>query len=204
MKLYYLPGACPLASHIALEWIGKPYETHAVSRDELKQPAFLAMNPLGAVPVLQDEGLTLTQSSAILEYLAEKNPEANLLGKTIQERAETRRWLAFVNADIHRNFGVMFGVQRYADQESTQAEVRGKTAEVLKKLFTVANQQLAGKQWLTGTRSVADAYLYVTLRWAHVMKIDLSGLDNLDAFYQRMEQDPAVQTALRAEGLVKD
>src|SRR5690606_23749259 len=160
MKLYYLPGACPLASHIALEWIGKPYETHAVSRDELKQPAFLAMNPLGAVPVLQDEGLTLTQSSAILEYLAEKNPEANLLGKTIQERAETRRWLAFVNADIHRNFGVMFGVQRYADQESTQAEVRGKTAEVLKKLFTVANQQLAGKQWLTGTRSVADAYLY--------------------------------------------
>ncbi len=204
MKLYYLPGACPLASHIALEWIGKPYETHAVSRDELKQPAFLAMNPLGAVPVLQDEGLTLTQSSAILEYLAEKNPEANLLGKTIQERAETRRWLAFVNADIHRNFGVMFGVQRYADQESTQAEVRGKTAEVLKKLFTVANQQLAGKQWLTGTRSVADAYLYVTLRWAHVMKIDLSGLDNLDAFYKRMEQDPAVQTALRAEGLVKD
>lgn len=204
MKLYYLPGACPLASHIALEWIGKPYETHAVSRDELKQPAFLAMNPLGAVPVLQDEGLTLTQSSAILEYLAEKNPEANLLGKTIQERAETRRWLAFVNADIHRNFGVMFGVQRYADQESTQAEVRGKTAEVLKKLFTVANQQLAGKQWLTGTRSVADAYLYVTLRWAHVMKIDLSGLDNLDAFYQRMEQDPAVQTALRAEGLAKD
>lgn len=204
MKLYYLPGACPLASHIALEWIGKPYETHAVSRDELKQPAFLAMNPLGAVPVLQDEGLTLTQSSAILEYLAEKNPEANLLGKTIQERAETRRWLAFVNADIHRNFGVMFGVQRYADQESTQAEVRGKTAEVLKKLFTVANQQLAGKQWLTGTRSVADAYLYVTLRWAHVMKIDLSGLDNLDAFYKRMEQDRAVQTALRAEGLVKD
>ncbi|MGE8548453.1 glutathione S-transferase family protein [Alcaligenes sp. Marseille-Q7550] len=204
MKLYYLPGACPLASHIALEWIGKPYETHAVSRDELKQPAFLAMNPLGAVPVLQDEGLTLTQSSAILEYLAEKNPEANLLGKTLQERAETRRWLAFVNADIHRNFGVMFGVQRYADQESTQAEVRGKTAEVLKKLFTVANQQLAGKQWLTGTRSVADAYLYVTLRWAHVMKIDLSGLDNLDAFYKRMEQDRAVQTALRAEGLVKD
>ena len=204
MKLYYLPGACPLASHIALEWIGKPYETHAVSRDELKQPAFLAMNPLGAVPVLQDEGLTLTQSSAILEYLAEKNPEANLLGKIIQERAETRRWLAFVNADIHRNFGVMFGVQRYADQESTQAEVRGKTAEVLKKLFTVANQQLTGKQWLTGTRSVADAYLYVTLRWAHVMKIDLSGLDNLDAFYKRMEQDPAVQTALRAEGLVKD
>ena len=204
MKLYYLPGACPLASHIALEWIGKPYETNAVSRDELKQPAFLAMNPLGAVPVLQDEGLTLTQSSAILEYLAEKNPEANLLGKTLQERAETRRWLAFVNADIHRNFGVMFGVQRYADQESTQAEVRGKTAEVLKKLFTVANQQLAGKQWLTGTRSVADAYLYVTLRWAHVMKIDLSGLDNLDAFYKRMEQDRAVQTALRAEGLVKD
>ncbi len=204
MKLYYLPGACPLASHIALEWIGKPYETHAVSRDELKQPAFLALNPLGAVPVLQDEGMTLTQSSAILEYLAEKNPEANLLGKTIQERAETRRWLAFINADIHRNFGVMFGVQRYADQESTQAEVRGKTGELLKKLFAVADQQLAGKQWLTGTRSVADAYLYVVMRWANAMKIDLSGQSNLQAFFKRMEQDKAVQAALRAEGLVKD
>ncbi len=204
MKLYYLPGACPLASHIALEWIGKPYETHAVSRDELKQPAFLALNPLGAVPVLQDEGMTLTQSSAILEYLAEKNPEANLLGKTIQERAETRRWLAFINADIHRNFGVMFGVQRYADQESTQAEVRGKTGELLKKLFAVADQQLAGKQWLTGTRSVADAYLYVVTRWANAMKIDLSGQSNLQAFFKRMEQDKAVQAALRAEGLVKD
>lgn len=204
MKLYYLPGACPLASHIALEWIGKPYETHAVSRDELKQPAFLALNPLGAVPVLQDEGMTLTQSSAILEYLAEKNPEANLLGKTIQERAETRRWLAFINADIHRNFGVMFGVQRYADQESTQAEVRGKTGELLKKLFAVADQQLAGKQWLTGTRSVADAYLYVVMRWANAMKIDLSGQANLQAFFKRMEQDKAVQAALRAEGLIKD
>lgn len=204
MKLYYLPGACPLASHIALEWIGKPYETHAVSRDELKQPAFLALNPLGAVPVLQDDGMTLTQSSAILEYLAEKNPEANLLGKTIQERAETRRWLAFINADIHRNFGVMFGVQRYADQESTQAEVRGKTGELLKKLFAVADHQLAGKQWLTGTRSVADAYLYVVMRWANAMKIDLSGQSNLQAFFKRMEQDKAVQAALRAEGLVKD
>ena len=204
MKLYYLPGACPLASHIALEWIGKPYETHAVSRDELKQPAFLALNPLGAVPVLQDEGMTLTQSSAILEYLAEKNPEANLLGKTIQERAETRRWLAFINADIHRNFGVMFGVQRYADQESTQAEVRGKTGELLKKLFAVADQQLTGKQWLTGTRSVADAYLYVVMRWANAMKIDLSGQANLQAFFKRMEQDKAVQAALRAEGLIKD
>lgn len=204
MKLYYLPGACPLASHIALEWIGKPYETHAVSRDELKQPAFLALNPLGAVPVLQDEGMTLTQSSAILEYLAEKNPEANLLGKTIQERAQTRRWLAFINADIHRNFGVMFGVQRYADQESTQAEVRGKTGELLKKLFAVADQQLAGKQWLTGTRSVADAYLYVVMRWANAMKIDLSGQANLQAFFKRMEQDKAVQAALRAEGLIKD
>ncbi|HRK84335.1 MAG TPA: glutathione S-transferase N-terminal domain-containing protein [Alcaligenes sp.] len=204
MKLYYLPGACPLACHIALEWIGKPYDIHAVSRDELKQPAFLAMNPLGAVPVLQDEGMTLTQSSAILEYLAEKNPEANLLGKTLQERAQTRRWLAFVNADIHRNFGVMFGVQRYADQEATQAEVRAKTGEIIQKLFSLADQQLADRQWLTGTRSVADAYLYVVMRWAHIMKIDLSGQTHLNAFFTRMEQDPAVQAALRAEGLSKE
>ena len=71
MKLYYLPGACPLASQIVLEWMNLPYELQAVSREELKQPAFLALNPIGSVPVFQDGDFTLTQSVAIVEYLAE-------------------------------------------------------------------------------------------------------------------------------------
>src|SRR5690606_27211391 len=79
MKLYYLPGACSLATHIILEWMGKPYETQAVAREELKQPEFLALNPMGAVPVLADGDHILTQNASILEYLAEQAPQLNLL-----------------------------------------------------------------------------------------------------------------------------
>src|SRR3546814_2698363 len=79
MKLYYLPGACPLASNIALEWAGQPYELQLISREELKQPAYLALNPLGAVPTLVDGDFVLTQSAAILEFIAELNPSAKLL-----------------------------------------------------------------------------------------------------------------------------
>ncbi len=76
MKLYYMPGACSLADHIVLEWTGKPYETQMLSREALKGPEFLKINPLGAVPALVDGDLVLTQNTAILEYLAESVPEA--------------------------------------------------------------------------------------------------------------------------------
>src|SRR3546814_5968497 len=87
MKLYYLPGACSLASHIVLEWIGKPYETQALSREEMKQAPYLKLNPLVAVPVLVDGDWVLTQSAAILEYLAESNPQAGLMTEAMRERA---------------------------------------------------------------------------------------------------------------------
>jgi len=201
MKLYYLPGACPLASHIVLEWIGKPYETQEVSREEIKQPAYLALNPLGAVPVLVDGDFVLTQSAAILEYLAELNPEAGLMPDTPRERAEVRRWLGLCNADIHRTFGNIFGVKALASTEQFQEELVEKSAAKLMQLFAVANRQLEGRQWLAGTRSVADPYLYTLLRWAKAKNIDLGNMRNLQAFYERMEADPGVQAALKAQGL---
>ena len=80
MKLYGLPGACSLVDHIALNWIGKPFEYIPVSREGLKVAPFINISPLGAVPAIDDDGFTLTQNIAILEYLAEKNPEAKLFG----------------------------------------------------------------------------------------------------------------------------
>src|SRR5690606_37836878 len=160
MKLYYMPGACPLATHIVLEWIGQPYETQAVPRNELKEPAFLALNPVGSVPVLIDGDLILTQSAAILEYLAEKHPEAQLVPADILQRAEMRRWLGFVNADLHKAFGLVFGKAGYSDNEACQEQLAagGKTKAV--QLFGIIDKQLEGKQWMTGTRSVVDPYLY--------------------------------------------
>ncbi len=201
MKLYYLPGACPLASHIALEWIGKPYETQEVSREEIKQPAYLALNPLGAVPVLVDGDFVLTQSAAILEYLAELSPEAGLMPDTPRERAEVRRWLGLCNADLHRTFGNIFAVKSLASTEQFQEELVSKSSAKLVQLFGVADQQLQGKEWVAGTRSVVDPYLYTLLRWAKGKNIDIGNMRNLQAFYERMEADAGVQAALRAQGL---
>ncbi len=202
LKLYYMPGACPLATHIVLEWLGVPYETQAVPRAELKQPAFLALNPVGSVPVLTDGDLVLTQSVAILEYLAEKHPEAGLMPTDIIERAETRRWLAFVNADLHKSFGLVFGKAAYADDTAVQdAIAAGGTAKALQ-LFKIIDKQLEGREWVTGTRSLVDPYLFTIIGWAHKLGFDMSELRNLGAFHERLKTDAGVQAALKAQGLV--
>lgn len=201
MKLYYMAGACPLATHIALEWIGIPYETEAVARDELKQPAFLALNPVGSVPVLTDGDLVLTQSAAILEYVAEKHPDAALMPEDIKGRAETRRWLGFVNADLHKAFGLVFGKGRFSSDAVCQEQLSAGGIALAVKLFGILDKQLEGKQWVTGTRSIVDPYLYTIMRWAHAIKVDLSDFTHLRAFFDRMNADAGVQAALKAQGL---
>ena len=201
MKLYYMAGACPLATHIALEWVGTPYETQAVARDELKQPAFLALNPVGSVPVLTDGDLVLTQSAAILEYVAEKYPEASLIPNDLVGRAETRRWLGFVNADLHKAFGLVFGKGRYSTDGTCQEQLSAGGIAQAVTLFGILDKQLDGRQWVTGTRSIVDPYLYTIMRWAHALKVDLSHYTNLQAFFDRMSADAGVQAALKAQGL---
>jgi len=202
MKLYFSPGACSLADHIVLEWIGGPYETQKVSREDRAQPAFRALNPGGAVPVLEDGGWVLTQNSAILNYLVDLHPEAGLGGDgSPRARAEVNRWLAFVNSDVHPAFKPLFGSTAYLADEAAIEKTRAHARTTLRALYERANERLADREWLTGWRSVADAYLYVTLRWAKGQGVDLDGLTHLTAFVARMESDPAVQKALRDEGL---
>ena len=118
MKLYYMPGACSLASHIVLEWVGKPYETHKLSREALKEPDFLKVNPLGAVPALVDGDWAVTQNASILEYIAEQAPQSKLLGDgSARSRADVRRWLGFINSDIHKTFSMIFGASRFLGDE---------------------------------------------------------------------------------------
>lgn len=201
MKLYYMPGACPLATHIVLEWIGQPYETEAVPRDKLKSPEFLALNPVGSVPVFKDGDFVLTQGSAILEYLAEKYPDAKLMPDTLQPRTDTRRWLAFVNADLHKAFTLIFGKASFTSDTACQDLLAAGGAAKAGQLFAIIDKQLEGKEWVTGSRSVVDPYLYTIMRWAHAIKLDLSGHKNLQAFFERMNADAGVQAALKAQGL---
>lgn len=201
MKLYYLPGACSMADHIALEWIGKPYEAEVVPRDQLKKE-FLKINPNGSVPVLDVDGWILTQNAAILNYLADENPESKLGGDgSAKSRAEINRWLAFVNADVHPSFHPLFGSTAFLDDAAAIDKTKDAARKKLRGLFEKANDQLAGREWLTGQRSIADPYLYVVSRWAKSLGLDLDGLDNLAAFNTRMDQDAGVQKVLKDEGL---
>ncbi len=202
MKLYGLPGACSLVDHITLQWTGKPFEYEAVARDGLKKAPYTDINPLGAVPALTDGDIVLTQNVAILEYIAEKYPEANLHGgATAHARAEARRWLALLNSDVHKTFSMLFGAGRMVNGETAQNELRNTASDRLKEMFGVMNKRLEGREWLAQARSVADAYLYVVMRWAAAFKMDLSVFPNLQAHFARMQVDKGVQAALAAEGL---
>lgn len=202
MKLYYSPNTCASADHIVLEWIGKPYQTQRLSREERAMPAFRAINPAGAVPVLEVDGWVLTQNAAILNYLADTFPEARLGGDgTPKGRAEVNRWLAFVNSDVHPSFKPLFGSTAYLEDGAAIDKTKENAKASLRALFERADTQLAGKDWIAGTRSIADPYLYVTLRWAKGTGVDLSGLDNLAGFFSRIEADPGVRKVLVEEGL---
>ena len=202
MKLYTKPGACSLADHIALHWIGAPFDVQVLDATTMKAPEYLALNPAGNVPALEVDGWVLTQNAAILNFLADSFPESGLGGDgTAKSRAEINRWLAFVNADVHPAFHPMFGSTSYLGDETMIEKSKDNARQKLRGLFQRAEAQLADKDWLTGSRSIADPYLFVTLRWAKGTKVDLSGLGNLERFFQHMQADTGVQQALRTEGL---
>ncbi len=197
MKLYFTPGTCALADHIVLAWIGKPYEVQKVPREERQQPWFLKLNPAGAVPVYEEDGWVLTQNGAILNYLADKFPEAKLGGDgTAKGRAEVNRWLAFVNSDMHPAFKPLFGFTSYLEDPVVIEKTKANARETLRKMFERVDAQLAGRDWVVGMRSIVDPYLFVTLRWAKGQNVDLSGLDNLEKFFKRMNADAGVSRAL--------
>lgn len=202
MKLYTKPGACSTADHIALQWTGQPFEIEVMTRDTLKSPAYRQINPTGAVPAVVDGDFTLTQNAAIMGYIADSYPAARLGGDgSPQQRAQAARWLSFTNSDLHPAFVPLFGPGAFHPDESQHDAIKAAARKRVRGMFETADAQLQGKQWLAGFRSFADPYLYITLRWADALDIDVSDLVNLVAFKQRMEADAGVQAALKAEGL---
>jgi glutathione S-transferase len=202
MKLYYSPGACSLSDHIVLEWIGRPYEAVEVSHEQRKTPEYRKINPAGAVPAFEQDGWVLTQNAAILNYLADSFPEARLGGDgTPRGRAEVNKWLAFANADIHPSFHPLFGTTSYLEDPALIDLSKDVARTKLRGMFERLDAQLAGRDWITGSRSIADPYLFVVTRWAKANQIDLTGFANLERFFNMMLADPGVQRALKQEGL---
>ena len=207
MKLYGLIGACSFVPHVALEWVKahshENYEFEAVSREFIKSSEFLALNPRGAVPLLVDGDLVLSQNQAILHYLDERFPEAKLFGsKTMRDKAKASRWLAFFNSDVHKSFVPLFRLPSYAEgNEALTKTIRQQAAEQVLEQLAVANTHLESHIFFGETISVADVYLYIMLNWCRLLGLDFSHLTQLSPFMQRVEADSGVNAVRLAEGL---
>ena len=198
MKLYYAPHACSLAPHIVLRELDLPFELIRVD-NTTKRTAngddFLAINPKGYVAALQlDNGQVLTEGPALLQYLADLRPEAYLAPVSgTFERVRLQEWLNFISTEIHGGLGWLFSSQ-FPD------EVKALIKEKLFKRFAVLCQSLERQDYLMADGfSIADAYLFTVLRWAHLFAIDLNEWPALAQFQARVDQRPAVKAALAAE-----
>lgn len=201
MKLYISPGTCSKVSWITLEWAGHPYEVHKVSIHGEKSPELVEHNPMGSVPVLHDGDWSLTQNMAILNYLIDRYPEADIAGdRSPKTRAELNRWLGFINSDIHPLFKPYFGAAAYLEDEALIEKVKANAGEQIKQRFKIIDAHLKGRQWLVGdSHTPADAYLYVLMTWTQFLHIDLSAFEQANAHFARMSDDPAVQRVLARE-----
>ncbi|HHW4678678.1 MAG TPA: glutathione S-transferase family protein [Xylella sp.] len=205
MKLYTMPGACSLADHILLQWSGFPFDLKVLDYKSMKEAEYLAVNPAGSVPALQVDDWVLTQNAAILNYITDIAPaERGLAGDgSPKARAEINRWIAFANADVHPMYWALFGGTAYLQDPHMITCSHDNARQKLRVLYQRADAHLKHHKWLAnGQHSGADAYLYVTLRWAKKVGVDLSNFDALEAFFQRMEADPGVHAALQGEGLI--
>jgi glutathione S-transferase len=202
MKLYYSPGSCSLSPHIALHEAGLPFQS-ALASTKTKKLAdgtdYLTINPKGQVPLLElDNGERLSEGPVIVQYIADQVPERQLAPPAgTMARYRLMEWLNFITSELHKGYGPLFNP---AMPEEAKALARTRLADK----YRWVDGQLAGRHWLMGdTFTVADGYLFTTLSWAKYVNLDLSGLANLQAYMARAAARPAVQAALKSEGLVK-
>jgi len=201
LQLYYTPGACSLASHIALRESGMEFGLIRVDLATGKTEQgedFRAINAKGYVPALHlEDGQLLTENQVILQYLADRQPESGLAPAAgALPRYRLMEWLAFIATELHKGFGPLWN-------PATPEATRQDTLTRLAKRFDFVEAALNQRQGLTDADfSIADAYLFTVLGWAPLHHIDLSPWPALQAFQQRVASRPAVRAALQAEGLV--
>jgi glutathione S-transferase len=200
MKLYYMPGACSLASYISLNEAGVKFEAVRVDHKNHKTPDgqdFNSINTKGYVPALRlDNGELLTENVAVLQYIADLNPAAKLAPAAgTLERYRLLEWLAYINSEVHKNFGPLFN-------PSVSEDVKQFARSNLKKRVDWLENALGKKTFLMGEQfTVADAYLFVVLGWGGRVGVDINQWPALQRHHERILARPQVIAAFEAEGL---
>jgi len=202
LKLYYSPGACSLSSHIVLEESGLPYTTVLANlkTHQLQDGTDLyAINPLGYVPVLElADGSRLREGPVIVQYIADQAPQKNLApANGTLARYRLQEWLTFIGTELHKTFSPLFN-------PVTPDVFKSFTKDRLLARFKWLDGELKGKHYLMGEQfTVADAYLFTVTTWTGAVGLDISALPHLNALRERIAARPAVQAAMKAEGLLK-
>lgn len=202
MKLYYSPGACSLSPHIVLREAGLGFELVLASTKTHKLADgtdYYAINPKGSVPLLElDNGERLTEGPVIVQYLADLAPASHLApANGTMARYRLQEWLNFLTSEVHKGFSPLFNP---ATPEDYKPLAKARLADRL----GLINAGLEGKAYLMGDQfTVADAYLFVLTNWTKPVGLDISHLAHLGAFMARVAARPAVQEAMKAEGLLK-
>jgi len=201
MKLYYLTGACSLASNIALREAGLEFELVRVDR-RTKRSAdgadFNEINPKGYVPALRlDDGAVLTENVAVLQYIADRNPAAKLAPPAgTMERYRLMEFLSFINSEMHKNFTPLF--------HDVSEDVKQYARKMLTRSLDYLQRTWGERSYLMGEQfTVADAYLYTVLSWGRLVHVDLGQWPSLKRCVERVAERPHVLEALKSERPVK-
>ena len=202
MKLYYSTGACSMSPHIVLREAGLPFEA-VLASTKTHQLAdgtdYYTINPKGSVPLLElDNGERLSEGPAIVQYIADLVPAKNLAPAAgTMARYRLQEWLNYITSELHKGFSPLFNPATPADYKPLAS------ARLINRL-TIVDKALADKPFLMGEHfTVADAYLFTVAGWSKFVNLDISALTNLTAYLGRIAARPAVQEAMKAEGLLK-
>lgn len=202
MKLYYSPGACSLSPHIALHEAGLAHTSVLASTKSHKLQDgtdFYSINPLGYVPLLElDDGTLLREGPVIVQYIADQVPLKMLAPQNgSMQRYRMQEWLNFIGTELHKGFSPLFN-------PATPEEYKTMARDKLMQRLQWVDSQLADKQYLMGDQfTVADGYLFTVTNWTQPTNLDISALTHLADYRERVAARPAVQAAMKAEGLLK-
>lgn len=205
LTLYFAKGTCALASHIALEDAGAPYELKRIdfAKNDQQSPDYLAINPKGRVPALATAQGVLTETPAILVYIAQSFPKAGLAPLDDPfALAQMQSFNAYLCATVHIAHTHRPRGSRWADEESSLADMKRKVPQTMTACFTMIEQNMLKGPWVMGEHySVADPYLYTLSRWLGSDGVDIKSFPRVYDHHRRMNERATVRRTLEAEGL---
>lgn len=203
MKLYYTPHTCALASHIALEMSGADYEARRIdfSHDEQRSAEYLRVNPKGRVPALVTERGVLTETPAILAFIAQRFPQAKLASVDDPFAfAQVQSFNSYLCSTVHVAHAHRLRGYRWADEAEAIEAMRRKVPRSVGECFQLIEDEMLQGPWVMGDAfTLCDIYLFTLAQWLEIDDVDLTRLPRVLAHRRRMSADPVVARTIAAE-----